>query len=408
MSPDQTIETLVREAKRGVERRYREGRAAEIPAFLRDLVRRSGLNARVAPEIRVALREADAQVRRALFGEMQAQTALPASARAAFAPIVRRALSDLGKADNDITQDVTRLLGEAIRTGESPRAVVDRITQKLEGKRHTAQTAVDTARAAFDRTARVEAAKEAGVQYFRYTGPPAERGFCKQHIDKVYTLAEIEALNNGQGLPVLQFMGGYNCRHRWVPIVDPFLDMPDYFKGRARVEMVSQSELVKRLRQSRPGVDMQYIRWMARELRKETEKAVRELGVPGRITVEFGNYGAQWNGVTELLNNLRDGKRLMGNAVRIELNRSDNGGVYKMAGTIRHELQHVLQGRTGKAFFNEEDGWIYWKSQRYITIADFRAHARAMDTASTRVEYERLFNIYKQWPWEAEAFAHNT
>jgi hypothetical protein len=47
-------------------------------------------------------------------------------------------------------------------------------------------------------------------------GPPPERAFCKKHIGRVYTEAEIQRLSNGQGLPVRYYMGGYNCRHRWV------------------------------------------------------------------------------------------------------------------------------------------------------------------------------------------------
>ena len=44
-----------------------------------------------------------------------------------------------------------------------------------------------------------------------------ERDFCKEHYNKIYTIEEIQALNNGQGLDVLTYAGGYNCLHWWMP-----------------------------------------------------------------------------------------------------------------------------------------------------------------------------------------------
>ena len=71
-------------------------------------------------------------------------------------------------------------------------------------------------RASFWRGARELQAEDAEAVYFKYVGPPAERSFCEEHLGRVYTEAEIEALQNGQNLPVRLYGGGYNCRHRWV------------------------------------------------------------------------------------------------------------------------------------------------------------------------------------------------
>lgn len=54
----------------------------------------------------------------------------------------------------------------------------------------------------------------------KYVGPLDDktREFCAEHVGKVYTIDEILDLDNGQGLPVLTNMGGYNCRHEWRPV----------------------------------------------------------------------------------------------------------------------------------------------------------------------------------------------
>ena len=61
-------------------------------------------------------------------------------------------------------------------------------------------------------------AEQAGITHYKYVGNPVpERDFCKQHYNKIYTIDEIQALNNGQGLDVLTYAGGYNCLHWWMP-----------------------------------------------------------------------------------------------------------------------------------------------------------------------------------------------
>lgn len=58
------------------------------------------------------------------------------------------------------------------------------------------------------------------ILVMRYIGPrdSKTRPFCARILGNVYTLDAVERLDNGQGLPVLQFGGGYRCRHSWVPI----------------------------------------------------------------------------------------------------------------------------------------------------------------------------------------------
>ena len=100
-----------------------------------------------------------------------------------------------------------------------------------------ARTLANTLTQAFDRTVTNRRAAEADVDTFVYLGPEDSltRPFCRAVLDgggdaefgvpekdedpPVYALDEIEGMDNGApGLPVMQFGGGYNCRHKFRPI----------------------------------------------------------------------------------------------------------------------------------------------------------------------------------------------
>lgn len=88
--------------------------------------------------------------------------------------------------------------------------------------RRNVETEVRTGEMAFSRTVNNSKAIDIGFTKFKYIGPNDKfnRPFCKHHVGKVYTSEEIAELDNGQGLEVFQFGGGYNCRHYWQPVVD--------------------------------------------------------------------------------------------------------------------------------------------------------------------------------------------
>lgn len=90
--------------------------------------------------------------------------------------------------------------------------------------RHIA-TVVNTAKLGIAQGRVVEDALQAGIKKFLYMGPEVNaRPFCRDHLRKIYTIDEIMKMENGHGMPVIQYCGGWNCRHRWVPVVgDEFL-----------------------------------------------------------------------------------------------------------------------------------------------------------------------------------------
>jgi hypothetical protein len=65
-------------------------------------------------------------------------------------------------------------------------------------------------------------AEVTGTGKFLYSGPvvAATRPFCREHAGKIYTLAEIEKMDNDQGISVRSSCGGYRCRHHWLAASD--------------------------------------------------------------------------------------------------------------------------------------------------------------------------------------------
>ena len=140
---------------------------------------------------------------------------------ALIAPDVERAESRMERQASKILGRVGRLVELAAKTGAPLRSLVAR-ARALAGRADRGLKAeLDTATAAFDRTARMRGATDAGVTTFRYAGPTVNlRPFCAATMERnggIYSLDEIRKMDNGQGLPVETHCGGYNCRHRWVP-----------------------------------------------------------------------------------------------------------------------------------------------------------------------------------------------
>lgn len=88
-----------------------------------------------------------------------------------------------------------------------------------------ARTVVTQNMAAMSRNMNVTLAANMGVDTFRYVGPndSLTRDWCQETLDTnggVYTLVEISKMENDAGPnPPIYHGGGYNCRHRFVPVV---------------------------------------------------------------------------------------------------------------------------------------------------------------------------------------------
>jgi hypothetical protein len=84
------------------------------------------------------------------------------------------------------------------------------------------QTEITTTVMAYQRVLHLEKADKAGTDKFLYIGPldSITRDFCRENVGRIFIRQEIDAMDNGQGLPVSIYCGGYNCRHHWRPVSD--------------------------------------------------------------------------------------------------------------------------------------------------------------------------------------------
>jgi hypothetical protein len=109
----------------------------------------------------------------------------------------------------------TTLLNETRRAIASGAGVEHLAKQLREKELNNVQTLAETAVAGFNNELTFAQADD-GDKYL-YSGPVTDitRPFCRAHAGKIYTLEQIENMDNGQGLPVRSNLGGYRCRHSW-------------------------------------------------------------------------------------------------------------------------------------------------------------------------------------------------
>lgn len=130
---------------------------------------------------------------------------------------------------NSVNRDVKRAVDRAIKA-KMPTAEAVKIIKRVLGKlRANAATIGRTARMGKIRSDFIRKALADGIRKFRYVGPSGASGtmdgprtFCQRNLGKAFTIEEILELNNGQGLPVLIYMGGYNCRHWWEAVSENY------------------------------------------------------------------------------------------------------------------------------------------------------------------------------------------
>jgi hypothetical protein len=102
--------------------------------------------------------------------------------------------------------------------------IKNRIKGRTGVAEHIARTLTDTGQSAMNNVKIMNDYLEAGFTQFTYSGPPAERRFCVEHLDRTYHIDEIIKMDNGTGkkgkteLAVLFYLGGYNCKHFWQPV----------------------------------------------------------------------------------------------------------------------------------------------------------------------------------------------
>lgn len=136
---------------------------------------------------------------------------------------------------------VRRALAEAVQRASmeamyvTPSVVGQRIRDMVQDLTPATVTEARTATAAYDRTVQAgiaHAADPTGRRLVYVSVGPVDglqRPFCAAVVGKSWTLDQLGALRNGiPGMPVVDFHGGYNCRHHWVPMLSTQADRNGY------------------------------------------------------------------------------------------------------------------------------------------------------------------------------------
>jgi hypothetical protein len=99
------------------------------------------------------------------------------------------------------------------------------IFQYADGKAHYARTNARMVVSTFNRIGREQIRESAELKHGYYYGDARvnTRPFCLHLIGKVFTIQQIEQMDNGQLSPVSIYAGGWNCIHSWL-WVDPEWD----------------------------------------------------------------------------------------------------------------------------------------------------------------------------------------
>lgn len=152
------------------------------------------------------------------------KTTMTPSLRAATQSLYANMSNGVVRIKSQIVSDIENSLQDGLRNGNSSKEMLDVLTYRFGISSGKSQTLIETTVRGFDRASTFAAANNAGITTFIYDGPSSNiRPFCEDLIKRSsrgekFTLADIERLDNGQGLNVIVHCGGYNCRHRWKPL----------------------------------------------------------------------------------------------------------------------------------------------------------------------------------------------
>jgi hypothetical protein len=98
--------------------------------------------------------------------------------------------------------------------------ILDDLGHVLDQREPVIRTLYDTSISIYGRQVESLLADDSAETVFAYMGPADDktREFCLEHVGKVYTREQIDALDNGQLNDVFLTGGGYNCRHSWMEV----------------------------------------------------------------------------------------------------------------------------------------------------------------------------------------------
>lgn len=166
------------------------------------------------------------------------------------------ALKELARMDvlakgDEIGIAVWRSVVQGLYSQRKPIEIIQDLSDALDSDMAEASTLYDTATSVFGRQIEAMKAGDDPEELFAYIGPVDQklRPFCKQHVGKVYSRAQIDKMDNGQLPDVMRTCGGYACRHSLVAI-SKFSELTDLHDTGERIpEIADQLKRVQQVTQ---------------------------------------------------------------------------------------------------------------------------------------------------------------
>lgn len=154
----------------------------------------------------------------------ESKVPVPTSTRTALERIVRGQSADVAAVFSAVADEMRQAINTGTTMGGSLADLTEQVAARLNVAVGRAAVAVESGIMASGRVTVMDAAAASGLDYvYLYIGPRdgKVRDFCKQLVGRACTLRYISRLDNGAGLPVREYCGGYQCRHSWSPITRP-------------------------------------------------------------------------------------------------------------------------------------------------------------------------------------------
>lgn len=191
-------------------------RALKLRKELREILERAGYDDLAdTATVRGLERMAKAVERTRLAAQVTAFTSRDATRIAALKELARL---DLLAQGDDVAIAVWRSVVQGLYSQRPVVDILDDLSVVLDRSMGEVGTLYDTTVSVFGR--QVEALKSTDDQLYLYAGPIDQktRPFCLRHAGRVYTRAELDALDNGQTGSTFLTLGGHNCRHHPVAL----------------------------------------------------------------------------------------------------------------------------------------------------------------------------------------------
>lgn len=229
------LRPIIHDATDAITPGQRASSAAQTQPAIRAALRRAGYDALAELAYQERLDPMIARIlatrrRFGLVGELTAAQQLQLEALGSM-----YATDLIGQGD-DTARALWRAAARGIFGGSSVDDILDELAGVVDRSLPEIRTLYDTSVSMLGRQVEALQAGDDPDTLFVYMNPVDEktRPFCLKHAGRVYTRAQIDALDNGQIGPVFLTGGGYNCRGLWME-VSKASELSDFWNTDQRV-----------------------------------------------------------------------------------------------------------------------------------------------------------------------------